>query len=112
MSLISEVFPTCIAVISIFIAYLSYRDKKLDKSEKELSDRIKALALSDAVNIRIAEIKELQIQENEIKTSISILNERVNSLIIKVQKLNEIEIKINIIDERVNVLIKTTDKLI
>jgi len=115
-----QIIPIIIAIFSLIMAYLGFRDKRSDKTDKDLADRIKATVLSDAVTVKAEalansvnakaqilsdamalkaiEIKELQKQANECAMSHSVVKEQINSII---RNYDKVDIKLDKIIELV-----------
>lgn len=92
MPSVMEIITILVATISLFVAYMGFRDKRTDKTDKDLADRIKAtvladaattkaVVLSDAANIKATEIKELQKQAYDTECKLGVADEKINSLV-------------------------------
>lgn len=99
---IIQIITILIALLSLVTAYLGFRDKGKDKTDKDLSDRIKATVLSDAVSVKAdalanavnqkaqilsdamalkaIEIKDLQIQYNIVASDIKVIQIQIDNL--------------------------------
>lgn len=93
-----QIIPIVIAILSLIMAYVGFREKASDKAAKDLADRLKADALADSVNSKaIALAESVQARAMEIR---------------ELQKaVTELEIQFSVLDERFNGLTKMTDKI-
>lgn len=94
MPSILEIIAMLVAVLSLVIAFMNFRDRRSDKAEQDLADKIKAdLKTSILADITL-ETKELQKQANECEIKHAILEERLNN---EIDLLEKVEKKIDAI---------------
>jgi len=106
---IIQIITIIIALLSLITAYLSFRDKKSDKIDKELADRIKATVLSDAVTVKAEALA------NSVNQKAQILSDAFNLKSIEIKELQKQVIDIaldqNTMQEQIRTIIKNEDKV-
>lgn len=109
MPSIIQIVTILIATMSLLMAYLGFRDKKSDKTDRDLADRIKATVLSDAVTVKAEALSVT------VNAKAAILSDAVNARGVEIKELqkqvNDIENRLIVTDERVSVLTKQLEKL-
>jgi len=106
---IFQIITGFISVSSLVVAYLGFRDKKTDKEDKDLADRIKATVLSDAVSVKADALANAVSQKAQILSDAMV----IKSAEIKDLQLsnNEFALELNTVQEQIRTIIRDQDKI-
>lgn len=109
MPTIMEFMTISIAILSLVMAYLGFRDKRSDKTDKDLADRIKATVLSDAASVKASVLSDAA------NLKASILSDAANIKAIEIKEIqtniNSMGNKLSIIEDKIIFLMNTDSKL-